>query len=470
MTAFCKQLHLQNGEIIETKEIDHHTHNFLSTFSVEQNEQILLTKNKEFIQILIQLDFKEPQIIQKVENFYKFNIDLHHYVAHDGFVIYLTREKFSEVLEKWNKEKKFIQWIGKVQPHHKTPKETLELFHEEKSIFHVNFKSDCDESCVNEMNQWIGGNGKFKLLTNQLARIEFTSNKEESVKHLLKQEMVEWIQNAPEYKVFNYAGNSVMQHGYYDKPEENRKEIWEQGITGKNEIVTVFDSGLDYDSCYFHEMNKQPPPENSCDQTRTKVIGFFRHEIEGTSTLTILGDHPSGHGTHVTGSVAAKIQGDAPTQLKEYQGAAPDAKIVMVSGGEPNNPAAIQFPPRVSDAFKPQFLCDSKIFTNSWGSANDGYDLKAKEYDQHIYNNDEILVLFAAGNSGPAGKTMGNPAIAKNVLTIGSTQTTPLGRFNSSENFDYQYLTKIAVLQGALSPGQDCCSSSNELVKHFVVN
>ena len=46
-------------------------------------------------------------------------------------------------------------------------------------------------------------------------------------------------------------------------------------------------------------------------------------------------------------------------------------------------------------------------------------------FDAYTYENDELLVFIAAGNSGrdDAAQTVGEPATAKNILSVGSSHS-----------------------------------------------
>lgn len=73
----------------------------------------------------------------------------------------------------------------------------------------------------------------------------------------------------------------------------------------------------------------------------------------------------------------------------------------------------------------------ARISSNSWGSDGPGvYDITAQEYDglsrdarPGLAGNHEILFIFAAGNEGPFPTSIGSPATAKNVLSIGASET-----------------------------------------------
>lgn len=73
----------------------------------------------------------------------------------------------------------------------------------------------------------------------------------------------------------------------------------------------------------------------------------------------------------------------------------------------------------------------ARISTNSWGcsgcagSYDDGsqaYDAGVRDADPAAPLNQELMVLFAAGNSGPGTGTVGTPGNGKNMLTVGASE------------------------------------------------
>ncbi len=77
----------------------------------------------------------------------------------------------------------------------------------------------------------------------------------------------------------------------------------------------------------------------------------------------------------------------------------------------------------------------ARISTNSWGSSVAGaYTMDSQAYDALVRDaqpagspfpavgNQEMTVVFSAGNSGPAAMTMGMPGTAKNVITVGAAE------------------------------------------------
>lgn len=76
----------------------------------------------------------------------------------------------------------------------------------------------------------------------------------------------------------------------------------------------------------------------------------------------------------------------------------------------------------------------ARISVNSWGAADNSYSIDAQAYDALVRDaqpagaayaaagNQEMVILFAAGNGGPAANSVGAPGTAKNVITVGASE------------------------------------------------
>ncbi|KAL0227011.1 hypothetical protein P9112_014335 [Eukaryota sp. TZLM1-RC] len=200
-----------------------------------------------------------------------------------------------------------------------------------------------------------------------------------------------------------------------------------KGITGNNEIVTVIDSGVDTNHCFFKDENNIIEKGNlrsSISRARgskhRKVV-FYDDELgDGADVIN--------HGTHVTGTVAGKSIGN--NLWNSAHGVAPDSKVIIIDTNRPpSNGLSI---PRdlIGRWLEPAYSVGSRIISNSWGSrlATSPYTSDSALWDRFVYNNREALVVFAAGNSGGSGtRTIGAAATAKNVLTVGASITSRNG-------------------------------------------
>lgn len=190
----------------------------------------------------------------------------------------------------------------------------------------------------------------------------------------------------------------------------NFSSAWDKSFTGKNQIVAVADTGLDSgDLTTIHQDFKGAVKQGL-------IVG-----IGGKSW----GD-PMGHGTHVAGSVLGR--GTAKGGL--LKGGAYGASLVME--GMWSDIMDNLMVPKLSDLFSQAKNAGATVHSNSWGSAkNFGvYDSMASQVDDFMFKNQDMLIVFAAGNNGVDkdkngvidSDSISSPGVAKNCLTVGASE------------------------------------------------
>jgi uncharacterized repeat protein (TIGR01451 family) len=167
------------------------------------------------------------------------------------------------------------------------------------------------------------------------------------------------------------------------------------------------------------------PSSVSPDYDQRKVIVY--HDVAEFGDY----DDNGGHGTHTSGSIA----GDNHATIGGYDtndGMAYNAKLVFQDIGQDNSPYV--YPPAdLNDLFQQAYDDGARIHSNSWGSSvNGAYTTYSKQCDEFIWNYKDFLILFSNGNSGPGSNTVGSPASAKNVVSVGATENGAL-----AENMAY---------------------------------
>ncbi|NJP68278.1 S8 family serine peptidase [Streptomyces spiramenti] len=166
---------------------------------------------------------------------------------------------------------------------------------------------------------------------------------------------------------------------------------WAEGLDGTGTTIAVLDTGIAADHGDFEDKVKLA--ENFTDAEST--------------------DDVDGHGTHVA-SIAA---GTGARSDGTYRGVAPGADLlngkVLNDNGEGLESWIIEGMEWAADS-------GADIINMSLGGAvTHGPDPMADAVDR-ISAETDVLFVIAAGNDGPAARTIGTPGVADSALTVGS--------------------------------------------------
>ncbi|MFD1738892.1 S8 family serine peptidase [Bacillus salitolerans] len=201
------------------------------------------------------------------------------------------------------------------------------------------------------------------------------------------------------------------------------------GLDGSGQTVAVADTGLD---------------RGTNDSTMHEAFQGHISSIYAWGRTNDASD-PHGHGTHVAGSVL----GDGSAS----KGMAPKANLIFQSimdsagglGGLPTN---------LGDLFTQAKNAGATIHTNSWGApVNGAYTTDSRQVDEYVWNND-MTILFAAGNEGPYSRTISAPGTAKNAITVGATENyrPSFGSYADNVNHVAQFSSRGPTSDGRIKP------------------
>lgn len=190
----------------------------------------------------------------------------------------------------------------------------------------------------------------------------------------------------------------------------NFDEAWSIGFSGQGQIVAMADTGLDTgDLSTLHQ--------DFAITTHGYAYGLFTDSWYD----------PMGHGTHVAGSVMSNGSASGG-QLK---GGAYEAQFIP-QGMWSDVLKNLSIPPDMSKFLEPAYNDGARVHTNSWGSPRNlgAYDGMSEQVDKFMWDHPEMLILFAAGNSGEDANKDGrvdegsvsSPSTAKNCLTVGASE------------------------------------------------
>lgn len=242
---------------------------------------------------------------------------------------------------------------------------------------------------------------------------------------LAEQQAVEWIETRPYFTLNNDVAATIIHADDLQNSTtmSGTNAAW-NGLDGSGIVVTVADTGLDngVNNSAMHPdfadhikgILSFPLPASSCSWTSPTNPGGCD---DGAND-----DH--GHGTHVAGSVL----GDGTTWTS-VKGMAPEAQLLVHAIEHSGGLGPI--PNDLGDMFDLAVANGSRVHTNSWGSAVSGaYTISSMQADRSALEHDNLVIMFAAANEGTDGDgdgkidedSMGSPATAKNVISIGASE------------------------------------------------
>ncbi|KAL7539054.1 hypothetical protein ACHAXR_009628 [Thalassiosira sp. AJA248-18] len=287
---------------------------------------------------------------------------------------------------------------------------------------------------------------------------------------------------------------------------KRRRPFFEAGLDGTGQVVSVSDTGLDVDNCYFKNHDNVGGLNDSSGSgsgsiifdgawhySQRKVVKYDISKRGGDTSDTL-----RGHGTHVVGTIAGRhLLDDDNSAAGEYygnnakEGMAPASKIHFYDiavGYTVTDPREHWFTSFHNDQqqHNPQQQGGAKIANGSWGFGyRESYDWICQLYDQLLVDYPDVLYVASAGNSGnkqldgdggdssPYG-TVGAPASCKNVFAVGATNSDGYGSNGLHYVIDFSsrgptsdgrtkpdILAPGYALNSALSSGSSSSSSSD---------
>jgi len=219
-----------------------------------------------------------------------------------------------------------------------------------------------------------------------------------------------------------------------------RATLWRRGLTGHGQIVAIADSGLDRNEGWFAGLDlgagpniaitdaDDPAPAplaTGATYPDRKVYAYWvQPGASAYDNNQFCEAYNRYHGTHVTGTAAGDAAPYARPGAVDYtdgDGMAPGAQVLFQDLGDDATGclSIADFGATLAQAY----AGGAGIHNDSWGNSSGGYyvghDVRA---DAALWSSENLLVVAAAGNSGPEATTTGSPGNAKNVLAVGSTR------------------------------------------------
>ncbi len=306
----------------------------------------------------------------------------------------------------------FVQWVGLHHPAYRLSNAPDMALRSGRGRYQALLFSDGNVASAADAVRSLGGvvedtsNGANKIVRFELDR--------DDLETLARHPDVHWIEPREVFTISNDQAQWVDQTGIL-----NDRKIWTQGIDGTGQVVMLGDSGIRTSHDQFRDPLVTITTYGDYP-THRKVIAYKK----AASANDILFGDPLGasyHGTHTSCTFAGNDQG---LGASARDGLAKGAKIYFLDAG--GDATTIITPGDLHDYFGPGYAGNAggaaRVCSNSWGSNTAGaYTITSMTADQFAYENPDFLICFSNGNAG-AANTVGSPASAKNVISVGGTQ------------------------------------------------
>ncbi|MFO7792606.1 MAG: PKD domain-containing protein [Candidatus Saliniplasma sp.] len=319
-------------------------------------------------------------------------------------------------------ELEFVEWIGeyrsdyKIQSDIETGTVSIDIIRDENTISKLN-------SLIN-INASKDRGSRSEILTE--------IRDPDIFERLVEMDDVIYIQNIKEPSLTSEMGSQLL-GGFWDPddPSSVYRETGDfgayvnhLGYTGEGLNITIADTGI----------GDGTQGDAGHDDFTGRVIGGTDFGVEDDWS------DGYGHGTHTAGLAAGdthsgtglQYQGHAPYYLS--QGLAYDsglyAQKLFDDKGDWSVPITVSYYDIIEDAKQNG---DVYIHSNSWGEeegdgaysdSDSDYDRAVRDADPEITDNQPMVIVASAGNDGEKGySTIGSPGNAKNVITVGATES-----------------------------------------------
>ncbi len=339
------------------------------------------------------------------------------YIPNFAFIVRMSESQKNHVAQL-----KEIRWIGRYQPAYKIDPHIGKMhFRSQERLADPKYTltvSAFRPEALDELAEMITDLGGRILdrTTNGIRSSVTIKIEPQAIPVMAQMEEVKWIEEVAEFYAFNDETQEVIQSGNL----AGGTPVWDHGLHGEGQIIGHLDTGVDVDHCFYRDPS-QPLPNSIPNYSHRKIVAY-RTYADGQSYDRCSG----GHGTHTAGTIAGYTTNSAGMP---YNGIAYSAKLTVGDIGEDSFLSCflgfLSVPSSLTGIFNDAMGDGAYLHSNSWGSTENMYDSMCQDTDGFMWTNKHFLILYAAGNSGPDGSTVGTPATSKNIVCVGGSNNEP---------------------------------------------
>lgn len=276
--------------------------------------------------------------------------------------------------------------------------------------------------------------------------------KKKTLEYLMKLDLVLYIECIGDVKFHMKHAIPQVILGAIKYNNIYSKESLNVHFYGDNSIVTVVDSGLDTSHCIFYDPNNnvdmnyisksnyKSVADKIKNNPHKRVLSYtaLKYTHRSNADADFL-DSVGGHGTFTSSSAIFGSLDDVNCAATKDSKYISKARLLFIDiHNETSTSEGFQLPNSILWLLEFSKLSQSSLSSFSFGYKSSNYSLIDYEIDLFISLNPEYTVVVSAGNDGPESYTIGSPALAKNVITIGASSNTYESFVENSNRFIYK--------------------------------
>ncbi len=262
------------------------------------------------------------------------------------------------------------------------------------------------------------------------------------VPEIARIEEVNWIEPWHMMQTYNDNVQWILQTA-----TSGNRRVWNMGIRGNGQLLSTCDTGIRTSHYAFRSTASSWITTWGDYPSDRKIIAYKPANNYGAGYADF-GDEAINyyHGTHTAGTITGD---DTLNGTSTRDGMAIKGRIYFLDGG--GSQGAVYLYPNLNDLYILPYNGNAagsvKIMSNSWGSATGGaYDASCAQSDQFMWDHKDFLLFFSNGNNGPGANTVGSPAAAKNVVSVGGCQN------GANYQYIYTYSSRGPTDDGRFKP------------------
>ncbi|HEX7321048.1 MAG TPA: S8 family serine peptidase [bacterium] len=357
------------------------------------------------------VQFKGPIYTAWLQDLKNVGIEVIGYIPMYAEIVYASRAQMNSI-----SSKQYVQWTGIFQPAYKLQSELIDGSGTDRVSVQVYTREDINK-IVSLVESY--GFAVIETVNHELCKSLDITGDLSKLYLVARVPGVHWIQRWSAPEVCNDNAQWVTQTGWQASVPTNpgARRLWYAGIVGQGTVLSSSDTGVRTTHQQFYDA-AYPISGPGVFPNHRKIVGY---KLYSTAAFGDVGS--TYHGTHVNGTIGGN---DTLLGSSLYDGTAKWARLYFVdlcdAGGGftiTTNLTAMYDTIHLGRGLPYHILQHSGSWR--WYNSSGTYLLQEATTDAYAYANPDFLNIYAAGNEYNA-MTIGDPAIAKNCLTIGATQ------------------------------------------------